>query len=167
MLDYSAVQLESRGSQAVTATGMATVKDRHIVFLGHLVDGGEKADEILFGVDVFLAMGGQQNILSLLEAEPLVDVAGLNLSEIVVQDFCHRRACDVCPLFRESAIGKIAPCVLAVGHIHIGDDVHDAAVGLFRKAFVLAAVAGFHMENRDMKALGADYAEAGVGVAED
>ena len=63
-------------------------------------------------------------------------------------------------LFRSPA------CVLGISHIHIGNNVHDATVGLLREAFVLAAVAGFHMEDRDVEALGADYAEARVGVAE-
>ena len=38
--------------------------------------------------------------------------------------------------------------MFGVGHVHVADDVHDAAVGLFGQAFVLAAVARFHVENR-------------------
>ena len=56
--------------------------------------------------------------------------------------------------------------MLAVGHVHIADDVHDAAVGLLGQAFVLAAVAGLHVEDGDVQALGADDAEAAVGVAQ-
>jgi len=40
--------------------------------------------------------------------------------------------------------------VFGVGHVHIADDVHDAAVGLFGQAFVLAAVASFHVEDWDV-----------------
>lgn len=145
---------------------MAAVKNRHIIFLGHLVDGGEKAQEVLLCVDVFLAMGGKKNVFAFFKAEPLVDVAGLNLSEVIVQNFGHRASCDVSPLFRESAVGKVTPCVLAVGHIHVADDVHNSAVGLLRETLVLATVAGFHMEYRDVEALGADYTKATVGVAE-
>jgi len=31
--------------------------------------------------------------------------------------------------------------MFGIGHVHVADDVHDAAVGLFGQAFVLAAVA--------------------------
>ncbi len=56
--------------------------------------------------------------------------------------------------------------MLGVGHVHVADDVHDAAVGLFGQAFVLTAVAGFHVENRDMQTLSANSRKAAVGVAE-
>lgn len=44
--------------------------------------------------------------------------------------------------------------MLRIGQIHIRDDVHDTAVCLLGQTFVLAAVAGFHVEDRDMQALG-------------
>ena len=46
------------------------------------------------------------------------------------------------------------------------NDVDDAAVGLLGEALVFAAVAGLHVEDWDVKALCADYGQAGVGVAE-
>ena len=57
--------------------------------------------------------------------------------------------------------------MLRVGHIHVGDDIDDTAVGLLGQALVLAAVAGLHVENGDMESLGSDDAEAAVGVAKD
>ncbi len=145
---------------------MAAVENWHIIFLCHCIDGVEKTEEVLLGVNVLFTVGAEQDVFALLESKALVNIAGLDLGEILVQDFSHRRARDVCSLLRESAIGKIAACVLAVGHIHVGNDIHDPAVGLLRKAFVLAAVAGFHMENRDVKTLGPDYAKATVGVSQ-
>ena len=59
-----------------------------------------------------------------------------------------------------------AACVLAVGHIHIGNNVHNPAVGLLRQALVLASVTCFHMENRDMQTLCSDYAETTVGITQ-
>ena len=56
--------------------------------------------------------------------------------------------------------------MLGVGHVHVADDVHDAAVRLLRQALVLAAVAGLHVEDGDVQALGADDAQAAVGVAQ-
>ena len=55
--------------------------------------------------------------------------------------------------------------MLAVGHVDIADDVNDATIGLFWETFVLAAVAGFHVEDWDVEALGTDNTEATVGVA--
>lgn len=57
--------------------------------------------------------------------------------------------------------------MLRVGHIHVGDDIDDTAVGLLGQALVLAAVAGLHVENGDMESLGSDNTEAAVGVAKD
>ncbi len=145
---------------------MAAVEDRHIVLLRHLVDGRKKADEVLPGVDVLLAVGAQEEVFALLETESFMNVRGFYLREVVVQYFSHRGTRDISPLLRKAAVGKVAPGVLGIGHIHIGDDVHYAAVGLLGEALVLAAVAGLHMEDRDMETLGPDDAEAAVGVAE-
>ena len=57
--------------------------------------------------------------------------------------------------------------MLRVGHVNITDDVYDAAIGLFRETFVFAAVAGLHVEDRNVKSLRSDNAEAAVGVAKD
>lgn len=57
--------------------------------------------------------------------------------------------------------------MLRVGHIHVGDDIDDTAVGLLGQALVLAAVASLHVEDRNMETLGSDNAEAAVGVAKD
>ena len=56
--------------------------------------------------------------------------------------------------------------MLGVGHIHIGDDVHNPAVRLLRQALVLAAVAGLHMEDGNMQTLCTDDTQAAVGVAQ-
>ena len=152
--------------QALAAARVAGIQDGHIVLLGHLVDGVEEAEEVLFGVDVFLAVGAQKNVFSLLETQALMDVAGFDLSEVAVQHLRHRRAGHVGAFLGKARVGQVAARVLAVGHIHVADDIHDAAVGLFGKALVLAAVAGLHVEDGDMETLGADDAEAAVGVAQ-
>lgn len=56
MLDDARVEFESAGCQSVAAARMAAVENRHVVFLGQFVDGIEKAEEILFRVDVFLTV---------------------------------------------------------------------------------------------------------------
>ena len=54
--------------------------------------------------------------------------------------------------------------MLGVGHVDIGDDIYDSAVGLFREAFVLATVAGLHVEDGDVEALGSNDAKAAVSI---
>ena len=166
VLDDALVELEAAGGKAVAAARVARVEDGHVVLLGHAVDGGEEAQEVLLGVDVFFAVGGEQDIAPFLQTEALVDVGGLDAVEVFVQHFGHGRAGDVGALFGQTAVGKVAAGVLGVGHVDVGDDIDDAAVGLFGEALVLAAVAGFHVEDGDVEALGADDAQAGVGVAE-
>ena len=57
--------------------------------------------------------------------------------------------------------------MLRVGHVHVGDDIDDTTVGLLGQALVLAAVAGLHVEDGDVQALGRDGGQAAVGVAQD
>ena len=146
---------------------MATVEDGHVVLLRHLVDSSEEGEEVLLRVDIFLAMGRQENILAFLQAETLVDVAGLDIGEIVVENFCHGGSRDIGTLLGQAAVSEVSSCVLRVGHVNITDDVYDTAIGLFRETFVFAAVAGLHVEDRNVKSLRSDNAEAAVGVAKD
>ncbi len=56
--------------------------------------------------------------------------------------------------------------MLGIRHVHIGDDVYDAAVRLLRQALILAAIAGLHVENRNVQPLRADHGKATVGIAQ-
>ena len=162
--DDARIELEAARLQPLPRTRVAAVQNRHIVLRRHLVDSIEEAQEVLFRVDVLLAVGAQEDILALLEAQALVDVAGLNLGEVVMQHLRHRRPRDVRALLREARVGQVAAGVLGVGHVYIGDDVHNAAVRLLRETFILAAVASLHVEDRDMQPLRTDDAEAAVRV---
>ena len=146
---------------------MTTVEDGHVVLLRHLVDSSKEGEEVLLGINVFLAVSGQENVLAFLKAESLVDVAGPNIGEVVVEDFRHGGSCDIGALLGQSAVGEVSSCVFRVGHVHVGDDIDDTAVGLLGQALVLAAVASLHVEDRNMETLGSDNAEAAVGVAKD
>ena len=160
VLDDALVELESAGFEALAGARMATVEDGHVVLLGHLVDGIEERQEVLLGVNVLLAVGGQQDIFPLFKSEALVDIGGLYFRQIVVQHFSHGAAGDVGALLGKARVGQVAARMFGVRHVHVGDDIHDAAVGLFGQTLVLAAVAGFHVEDGDMEALGPDDAEA-------
>ena len=166
VLDDAPIELEAGGGEAVARARVAAVEDGHIVFLGHTVDGVEEGAEVGVSVDVFLAVGAQEDVATLLEAKAGVDVAGVDVGEILAEHFGHGGAGDIGALLGEAAVGEVAAGVLGVSEVDVGDDIDDAAVGLLGEAFVLAAVAGFHVEDGDMQALGADDAQAGVGVAQ-
>ena len=167
VLDHTGVQLESAGLQALAAAGVAAVEDGHVVLLGHAVDGGEEAHEVLLGVDVLLTVSGQKDVLTFLQSQTLVNIRSLYLRKIIMQHLRHGRAGHIGTLLGEAGVGQVATGVLAVGHVHVGDDVHNAAVGLLGQALVLAAVAGLHVEDGDVQALGTNDAEAAVGIAQD
>lgn len=66
VLDYARVELEAAGCETVAAAWMAAIEDRHIILLSHSVDSIEQTEEVLLGVDVFLAVGAKQDVLSFL-----------------------------------------------------------------------------------------------------
>ena len=66
MLNDAWVQLEARSGETITATRVAGIEDRHIILLSHSVDGVEQTQEVLLSVDVFLAVGAEQDVLSFL-----------------------------------------------------------------------------------------------------
>ena len=164
VLDHPLVQLEAGLLQTLFAAGMAAVQHGHVVLLRHFIDGSEQAYEVLLRVDVLLPVGGKQNVLALFQSQAGVDVAGFDFGQVVVEHFGHGAAGDVGALLGQAVLRQVAAGVLRVAQVHIGNNVHDAAVGLLRKALVLAAVAGLHMENWDVQPLGANDAEAGVGI---
>ena len=56
--------------------------------------------------------------------------------------------------------------MLAVAHIYIRSNIHNMAVNLFRKPQIAAAVSGFHVKYRNMKAFGRDGCQTAVGVSQ-
>lgn len=164
VLDHPLVQLEAGLLQTLFAAGMAAVQHGHIVLLRHFIDGSKKAHEILLRVDVLLPVGGKQNVLSLFQSQAGVDAAGFDFGQVLVEHFGHGAAGDVGALLGQAVLRQVTAGVLRVAQVHIGDNVHNAAVGLLRQALVLAAIAGLHVEDGDVQPLGADDAEAGVGV---
>ena len=166
MLNHALVELEAACGKTVSAARVAAVKYRHVVLLGHLVDGGEEAREVLLGVDILFAVGAQQNILALFKTQTLVNITGLNCRQILMQDFGHGAASHVSTFLGKSAVSQVAAGMFGIGHVHVADDIDDATVGLFGQAFVLAAVTGFHVENRDMQTLSANSRKAAVRVTE-
>ena len=156
MLDHAAVQHKPGSLQALARTRMAAIQDRHVILLRHRIDRIKQRQEILLRINILLAVRRQQDVAPLLQPQPRVDVGRLDLREVRAQHLRHRAARHVRALLRQAAIGQIATRVLGIRHIHVGNDVHDAAVRLLRQALVLAAVARFHVENGNMQALRAN-----------
>ena len=78
----------------------------------------------------------------------------------------HGRAGDISSLLGKARIRQIPAGVLGIGHVHIGNDVHNPPVGFLGQALILAAVARLHMENGDVQPLGADDGQTGVGITQ-
>ena len=151
---HARIELEAGGLQALAGARVAGVQDRHVVFLRESVDCGEQAREVRLGVDVLLAVGGQQHILLRLQAELGEDIGRHDLVQVGAQDLGHGRARDVGALGGAAGVLEVAAGVLGVGQVDVGDHVDDAAVGLLGQALVLAAVARLHVEDGDVQALG-------------
>jgi len=112
VLDDARIKLEAGGLEAFAGTRMATVENGHVVLLRHLVDCVEQRKEVLLRVDVLLAVGRQQNVLALLQPKPSMNIRSLNLREIIMQHFRHRRASHVSALLGQAGVGQIAAGVL-------------------------------------------------------
>ena len=164
---HARVQLEAGGLQALAGARVAGVEDRHVVPLGERVDRGEQARKVRLGVDVLLAVGGKQHVALGLQAELGENIRCLDLIKVRAQDFDHGRARNVGSLRGAAGVLEVAADVLGVGQVYVGDHVDDAAVGLLGQALVPAAVAGLHVEDEDVQALGRDGGQAAVGVAQD
>ena len=162
--DDPRVETEPARLEAVAAARVAAVEDRHVISLGHGVDGAEEGEEVPLGVDVLLPVRAQEDVPALLKAEPPVYVARLYLREVPAEDLRHRGARHVGALPRQPALGQVPPRVLAVRHVHVGDDVDYPPVRLLRQALVLAPVPRLHVEDRDVEALRTYHAQAAVRV---
>ena len=145
---------------------MAGVQDGHIVLFCQSVNGGEQAQEVLFGVDVLLTVGRQQNVLILLQSQTLQHIAFLDLLQIHVQYLRHGRASLIGTLLGQTRIRQILPGELGIAHIHVRNHIHDAAIGLLGQALILAAVACLHVKQWDVQSFCTDGRKAGVGIAQ-
>ena len=145
---------------------MATIEDGHVVFLRHLVDSSEEGEEVFLRVDILLTVSRKEDILALLQTKTLMNIAGLDISEVVVENFRHGGSCDIGALLRQAAVGEVSSCVLRVGHVHVGDDIDDTAVGLLGQALILAAVSGLHVKQRNVQPLRRNGGQAGVSIAQ-
>lgn len=161
---HQGVEGEAGLLEALAAPGVAGVEDGLLVLLGEGVDGTEQGAKAPLVVDVLLAVRGEQEVPALVEPLAREHVRGVDGGQVRAQHLGHggprhERALGGAPRVLEPAAG-----VLGVGEVHVRDDVDDPAVRLLGEALVAAAVARLHVEDRDVKPLGGDGGEAGVGV---
>ncbi len=95
-----------------------------------------------------------------------MNIAGLDLRQILVQYLRHGAAHHEGALLRDPRGVQIAPCVLGIAEVHVRGHVHNAAVRLLWQALVKAAVSRLHVEDRDVQPLGGDDGQAGIGIAQ-
>ena len=112
-------------------------------------------------------MSREQNVLSLRQPQPLMNITRFDLIQIRVQHLRHGASGHKDALLRQSTLHQIPACVFRIAEIDIADNIHYTAIRLLWQAFVLAAVARLHMENRNVQPLGTDHGKAGVGIAQD
>ena len=160
------VQLKAALLQPLAAPGMAGVQHRQVVLRRHGVDRREQRTEILLRVDILLPVGREQDIFALFQTQPGVNIAGLDLRQILMQHLRHGAAHHEGALLRDARGVQIPPCVLGVAQVYIGGHIHNAAVRFLRQALVKAAVPGLHVENRNVQPLGGDDRQAGVGISQ-
>ena len=166
VLNHARIELEAALFEAFAAARVAAVENRHVVARCDGVDGIEEREKVFFGVDVLFAVGRKENVFSFFKAEARMYVACLDVGEILMQHFGHRRAGDVGALFGKPAVGEVTARMFAVAEVDVGDYVDNASICLLGQTLVFAAVAGFHVENGNVEAFGGDGTQAGICVAE-
>lgn len=163
---------ERRGHEApllelLPGPGVDGEDDRHPEMVRCLVERGIEPRELLGDVDVLLPMGRHDDVLALLEAELLQDIAALDLFPVGVYHLKHRRARDEGPVFPQPLPDQVIVGEMGVGHVDVAHVIDDDAVGHLRHVPVPAAVPRLHVEDRDLEPFRGDGREGGVRVPQD
>ena len=111
-------------------------------------------------------MGAHDQVPARSQPELVEDPASLaSPGSVVLQHLAHGRTGLDDRLGPQSLGEQVAPGMLGERHVDVAQVVDDLAVEFLRDPLVEAAVAGLHVEDRDLPALRRNDAEAGVGVA--
>ena len=132
MPDHTRSKLKSTGRDTIATTRVTTVKYRHIVLLCHLVDGGEKRQEILLCIYILLPMSTQQDVFAFLQPQASMHIAGFNLCKILVKHLGHGRPRHVRAFPRQPAISQVTTSMFGIRHIHVRDDIYYTTVRFLR-----------------------------------
>ena len=109
----------------------------------------------------------KQNVALLFQGKTGENVRRFDRSKVFRQHLSHRRTGHVGALLGQTALVQITARMLGIGKVHVRNDVHNTAVGLLGQAFILATVARFHVEDRNVKTLCGNGRQTRIGVTED
>ncbi len=98
-------------------------------------------------------------------SEVPVDLRVLNLLTIKVEDFIDGIACDKDSLSLDAFSQQVLTAALRVGHQNIAAVIDQTTICLLRYSVIVAAIARFHVKNRNTHSLHHDGCQAAIGVA--
>ena len=125
----------------------------------------EQSRELRRRVDVLLSVSADKEELAGLQLQPIEHAPGVNSGHDIREDFTHWAPGLDHELRRQAFRQQVAPCVLRVDHVHVAEVIDHLPIQLFRHTLIKAAIAGFHVKDGNLAALGRDDGEARVGVA--
>ena len=81
---YTWVKLEARSCKAIARTWVATVEDRHIIFLCHSINSVEELEKVFLGVNILFTVSREENVFALFQSKTLVNVRCFNLGKVLM-----------------------------------------------------------------------------------
>ena len=123
------------------AARMRGIDDRDLIDLGHVVDGLHQGKEVFLDVDVFLAVGADEDVTLLLQPQTAEHIALRNLFAVAFQHLAHGRAGDEDGLAVDAFAQQVTAAVLGVGQVDVADMIDDLSVDHLAHIPVPAAVA--------------------------
>ena len=131
------------------AARMRRIDDRHLIPLGNAVDRIHQREKMRFIVDIFLTVCGNQDIFARCQIHALKYITCFDFVHMIAQNLAHRRTGHENRLAVDALAQQIAAGMLGVGEVDVGNMVDNLAVDHLGHIPVPAAVAGFHVENRN------------------
>ena len=99
---------------------MRGIDHRHLIDLGHVVDGLHQGKEVFLDVDVFLAVGADEDVTFLLAAPDGCSTSlCANLFAVTFQHLAHGRAGDEDGLAVDAFAQQVTAAVLGVGQVDV------------------------------------------------
>ena len=128
VLNDTLIQRKAACFQAFFASRMAGIKDGHIVFFRHFVDGSEQRSEILFRVDVFFSVCGKEDILPFFESQ--LEACGVEYFDFYLM---HAQNSEFFEKYKKCRAYETAFELKKAGKVkHVGISFHDKAEVLDR-----------------------------------
>ncbi|MNL16578.1 hypothetical protein D3C87_1376290 [compost metagenome] len=140
--------------QALAGTRMRGNDNWILVLVGQGSQRFEQITKVVRRIDVFFTVSADDEELVLLQAFSRQHVGGEDLRHVVVEHLLHVRT-GLDDGFRTNPFSdQVSPGMLCQDHVDIAQVIEHLAIQFFRDALIKAAVAGFHVEHRNLAALG-------------